>query len=221
MNETPSTGSSGGIVRALHTLRHALADPLSAAGMKLELIDRRLGAASPDAPALSERVRGAKSDLLVAGRLINLLPRLASIAGEGRSEASLDDLCRVAGLGLEPTAEPGPHLLLRRLATIDALGALGSFLRAIEPGSAALRAFAENSPDRVSLRIETSGVSVETTPERLFHLPRGDDKAEELFLARAGVESDGGSLELENRDGRIVAILSWPRPAPPDAGERR
>lgn len=215
MNEELPHGSPVGLAGALTTLRHALADPLSAAGLKLEFLERRLASATPSDPSLADRARGAKADLGVAGRLIDLLPRLASIAGEAPSEAALDDLCRVAGIRIEEGGDEGPRLLLRRLSTLDALRVLAGFLRPPEPGGASPRAFAESSSDRVSLRIEAAGTPAEASPERLFHLPRGNEAAEDLFLARAGVESDGGRLELAERNGLLVALLSWPRPAPP------
>jgi hypothetical protein len=63
------------------------------------------------------------------------------------------------------------------------------------------------------LRIEAFGGSDEKDPERLFHLTPGEERAEELFLARASIESDGGSLRLAVSGGRLVALLAWPRPA--------
>lgn len=215
MNETLSPESPCGVAGALTVLRHALADPLSAAGLKLELLDRRLSTVAPGEPALSDRVRGAKTDLGVAGRLIDLLPRLAGIEGEARSEAAIDDLCRAAGIEIEEKAQPRPRLRLRRLATIDALRALASILRPLGPNGAPPRVRVEVSPVSVSLRMEAPG-SLEADPERLFHLPPGDERAEGLFLARAGVEADGGRLQLARRDGVLVALLSWPLPAPPD-----
>ncbi len=215
MNEALSSETQGGVAGALKALRHALADPLSAAGLKLELLERRLSTVAPGEPALSDRVRGAKADLGVAGRLIDLLPRLAGIEGEARSEAGIDDLCRLAGIPVEEGAAPLPRLLLRRLTTIDALVALASFLRPLDTGGAPLRLCATTSPACVFLQTEVR-CSLDGDPERLFHLPRGDERAEGLFLARAGVEADGGRLQLARRDGVLVALLSWPLPAPPD-----
>lgn len=219
MNEVLPPDLPGGVAGALGTLRHALADPLSAAGLKLELLERRLVAVPQNGSSLADRVRGAKADLAAAGRLINLLPRLASIAGETPAETSIGDLCRVAGVQLEEDAASRPRLLLRRLASIDALRIVVWFLRSLDPGGTPPRVRAEAAPGRVSLRIEALGGYGEANPERLFHLPRGEERAEELFLARAGIESDGGRLQLAEREGRIVALLSWPRPAPVgDAG---
>ncbi|MFI5180081.1 MAG: hypothetical protein ACHQPI_01665 [Thermoanaerobaculia bacterium] len=213
MNEIRPPELSGGVAGALGTLRHALADPLSTAGLKLELLERRLATDSPDGSSLAEKVRGAKADLAVAGRLLDLLPRLASILGEAPSENSIGDLCRVAGAPLEENAASGPSLRLRRQATIDALRIVVRFLRSSDPGGTPPRIRAEAAAGKVSLWIESLGGHDEANPERLFHLPRGEERAEELFLARAGIESDGGSLQLAAREGRIVAHFSWARPA--------
>lgn len=218
MNEAYSPDRPGGLAAALETLRHALADPLSAAGLKLELLERHLAAVPSSGSSLADRVRGAKADLATAGRLIDLLPRLGGIAGEAPAETSIGELCRAAGVPLEEDAAFRPVLLLRRQASIDALRIVTGFVRSLDP-EGTLRAHAEAAPGRVSLRIEALGACSEANPERLFHLPRGEARAEELFLARAGIESDGGRLQLAEREGRIRAILSWPRPAPAaDAG---
>lgn len=209
-----------GIAEALGTLRHALADPLSAAGLKLELLGRRL-ATLPDSGSLAEKTRGAKDDLAAAGRLVDLLPRLGSIADETPAEAEVDDLCRVAGLPLEEGDARGVRLLLRRQASVDALLAVAELFRSLAPPGTPPRVRAEVEPGRVTLRIESSASSGHADPERLLRMPLGDERAEGLFLARAGVESDGGRLELAEREGRLVARLPWPRPAATgDAGTR-
>jgi len=214
MDEALPPDRPGGVAAALGTLRHALADPLSTAGLKLELLERRLVAVPPDGSSLGDRVRGAKADLAAAGRLIDLLPRLASIASETPAGTSIGDLCRAAGVPLEEDAASRTRLLLRRLASVDALRIVASFVRSQDPGGPPLKVRAETAPGLVSLRIEALGGRGEANPERLFHLPRGEERAEDLFLARAGIESDGGRLQVVEREGRIVALLSWPRPAP-------
>lgn len=214
VTETLPPDPPGGVAGALGTLRHALADPLSAAGLKLELLERRLAAPS-DGSSLADRVRGAKADLAAAGRLIDLLPRLASIADEKPRETSIGDLCRLAAVPLEEDAASLPRLPLRRQTSSDALRIVVGFLR-LDPAGTPPRVRAEVLPGRVSLRIEAPGISGEggeTNPERLFELPRGGERAEELFLARAGIESDGGRLDIAEREGRLVALLSWPLPA--------
>lgn len=223
MNEVLPPDPPGGVPGALGTLRHVLADPLSAAGMKLVLLERRLAAGGFDGPYVSEKVRGAKADLAVAGRLIDLLPRLAAILGEAPVPTAMEDLCRAAGVPLEDDAGSkdvgsDSRLLLRRLATSDALRTVVAFLVSLDPGRAGLRARAQSAPGLASLRIEAVGGSGGTDPERLFHPSRGQEPSEDLFLARATVESDGGRLELREENGRLVARLSWPRPAPGEGG---
>jgi hypothetical protein len=163
-----------------------------------------------------DRVSGVKADLAAAGRLIDLLPRLGGIAGEAPSETSLGDLCRVAGLPLD--GAPGSFLLVRvrRLATVDALRTLGSFLRSQASGHAQPLASVTAGNGRVSLRIEAGAARSgpgDPDLERLLQLSRGGEQAEELFLARAGIESDRGALHLAEQESRLIALLSWPRPA--------
>ncbi len=205
---------SGGFADALGTLRHALAGPLSAVGLKLELVERRLSGL-PSSEQLVERIRTAKGDLAVAGRLVDLLPRLGRISGEARAEVALGDLCREAGLALEEGGTPEPRASLRRRASVDALRAVASLFRPPDPVAAPPRARLDTAPDRVFLRLEAPpGFRLEG-PERLFGLPRDDGRSEDLFLARAAVECDGGLLVLEEREGLQNALFSWPRPAPP------
>jgi hypothetical protein len=216
VNEILPPDLPGGIAASLRTLRHALADPLSAAGLKLELVERRLEAIPSGGPALVDRVRGAKADLAAAGRLIDLLPRLGRIAGETPSETSLGDLCRLAGLPLDGAPESFPRLPLRRLASVDALRTLGSYLRSQASGQAQPLASATAEDGRVSLRIEAGAArNGPGDPDlgRLLQLSRAGDQAEELFLARAGIEADRGTLHLDEREGELFAVLSWPRPA--------
>jgi hypothetical protein len=209
---------SGGLSVALGALRHALADPLSAAGLKLELVERRLSGL-PSSGELVERIRTAKGDLAVAGRLVDLLPRLGRVSGEAPAEVALGDLCREAGLAFEDGGTPGPRVYLRRRAIVDALRAVASLFRSPGPVAAPPRSRLESTPDRVFLRVEAPPGTRLDAPERLFGLPRGDERSEDLFLARAAVEADDGLLVLEEREGLLRALFSWPRPAPPgDAG---
>jgi hypothetical protein len=213
VNETLPPDPASGIVAALGTLRHALADPLSAAGLKLELVERRLSAASGDGPSLAVRIQSAKADLAIASRLIDLLPRLAKIAGESPRETSIGDLCRLAGVLLEDEPASTPRLMLRRLASVDALRAVASSLRPLDPTGPAPRARLVTAPGGLSLRIEGSGHRDRAKTDRLLGLPRGDERAEELFLARACIEADGGVLELGRQEEPLVATASWPGPA--------
>src|ERR1035437_10573408 len=95
-------GESAHILRAL---RHALAAPLSAAALKLDLVHRRLMAPSGADPSwVVERVRAAQADVGAANRLLDLLLRLAEVAGERAGETSLRDVCRSAGVPLHQAA---------------------------------------------------------------------------------------------------------------------
>ena len=215
MNESLAPLPAGWIGPALGTLRHALADPLSAAGLKLEVLERRLAAVPGDGLSLADRVRGAKADLSIAGRLIDLLPRLASIAGEPPRETSIGELCGLAGVALEDPAAPAATLWIRRLASTDALRIVAAFLRQGDPGGPAPRARLETVLGSVGLRIEGTGPWDGKDAERLLGLPHGDRQAEELFLARASIEADGGSLALAREENRLVATARWPVPAAP------
>jgi len=194
----------------LLALRHALADPLSAATLKLDLMERRLMAPSGADPSwLVERVRAAKADMGAANRLLDLLLRLAEIAGERPGETSLCDVCRTAGVALHEAAVAIPRLPLRRRASAEAIQSVASFAaRGDGVPSPIGRAGLESG--RVTLAVEGSRVTVDGRPERLLDLPHGIEGAEALFVARAAVEADGGRLELAERGGRLVALFSWP-----------
>lgn len=205
-----SDGRTSGLSGALGTLRHALADPLSAAGLKLELVERRLSAV-PEGSPLLDRVRAVKGDLAEAGRLLDLLTRLASIAGEEPTETTLGDLCHAAGVPIEGNDDARSGLRLRREASGDAVRTVASFVTGLDPGRP-LRMRAEAVPSWVSLTFEASAGPVAPDPGRLLQLPRGHQEAEGLFLARACLEADGGRLEITREEDRLVARLSWPRP---------
>jgi hypothetical protein len=214
MNEALPPDPAGGMAAALGTLRHALADPLSTAGLKLELLERRLATVSPAGTSLADWVRGAKADLSVAGRLIDLLPRLARIASEAPTETSIGDLCRAAGVPLGEDAAPRTRLPLRRWASTEAVRTVVSFVQSLGSGGTPPQVSAEAVSGRISLRIEALGGCGAASAEKLFHLPRGEERGEDLFIARAGIEADGGRLQLVEREGWIAVLLSWPRPAP-------
>lgn len=215
MSEPLPPEPSGGLAASLGTLRHALADPLSSAGLKLELLERRLAADPPGDPTLADRLRGARADLVLAGRLLDLLPRLAGIEEEAPGESSIGELCSAAGVPLPDGPASRASVKIRRLASVDAVRTLGGILGA--PGRPASAASAlSGTPGRLFLRIE--GSDFQGGPrriggadlERIFHLPRGVAEGEELFLARAGIEAGGGRLRLLEEAGRLVAELSWP-----------
>lgn len=201
------SGESGHLLRAL---RHALADPLSAITLKLNLVERRLQTpAGADSKWVAERMRAAQADVSAANRLLDLLLRLAEIAGEPAGETSIHDVCRAAGLSLEESASAVPRVSLRLRSSVEAIKSFTSFAtRGGGSGSPVARAGLENG--RVSLFIEGTRATPDARPDRLLDLPHGVDGADDLFMARAAVEADGGRLELTGEDGRLAAHFSWP-----------
>ena len=187
----------------LAALRHALADPLSAAAVKAEVLATRL---DREAPALSPRARDVGADLASAGRLLDLLAAVAAVAEEAPEESTLSSL--VAGVGGEIGAgDAGLRLRVRPSAAGLALRRLVDFGTA---RGAAPRVVAHASPDGAEVLVAPLGPA-SSAPERLLLLPRGVAGADELFLARAAVEADGGSLRLTDRGGVLEARLLWPR----------
>ncbi len=209
MDAPPLPDLGGGSARTLLALRHALADPLSGAALKLDLVERRLAApAGADPSWIVERVRAVQADVGTANRLLDLLLRLAEIAGEPAGETSLRDVCRSAGIPLDEAAAAVPRLALRQRASAEAIQSVASFGRGDGGPSPIGRAGLESG--RVTLTLEGSRVASDGRPERLLDLPHGIEDAEALFVARAAVEADGGRLELSERGGRLVALFSWP-----------
>jgi hypothetical protein len=187
-----------------------LADPLSAAALKLDLVERRLTAPSETDPSwMVERVRAVQADVGAANRLLGILLRLAEIAGERPEETSLRDVCRTAGIPLDEAAAAVPRLPLRHRASAEAIQSVASYAARGESVFPPIgRAGLESG--RVTLAVEGSRVTADGRPERLLDLPHGIEGAEALFVARAAVEADGGRLELTERGGRLVALFSWP-----------
>jgi hypothetical protein len=211
---------AGGSARTLLALRHALADPLSSAALKLELVERRLMAPSgADSSWVAERVRAARDDVGAANRLLDLLLRLAEIAAERPLETSLRDVCRTAGVPLSDGTAAVPRLPLRHRASAEAIQSVASFAAGGDGVPSPIgRASLESG--RVTLAVEGSRVPADWHPARLLDLPHGTEGAEALFVARAAVEADGGRLELTERGGRLVALFSWPLRLEGDAGRR-
>lgn len=204
--------------RILHALRHALADPLSAAALKLDLVERRLLAPSAADPSwVVERVRAVQADVGTTSRLLDLLLRLANIADERQEETSLRDVCRAARVPLDESAEAIPPQALRPRSSAEAIRSVASFAtRGDTVRPVAGRATLED--DRMTLSLEGSQEPGACRPERLLDLPHGIPEAEALFVARAAVVADGGRLEISERGGRLVALFSWP--LRPDAGRK-
>ncbi|MEO6325498.1 MAG: hypothetical protein ABIT01_13665 [Thermoanaerobaculia bacterium] len=206
---------SAGTARSLLALRHALADPLSSASLKLDLVERRLAATDPDVPALLERVRAVKHDLSAAGHILDLLLRLAEILAEPPQAIALSELCAQAGV--RPAAESLPStVLLRRKATAEAVRHVAGFLAARTRAAAAPLARTSVRDGCVTLTLEAAAgmepTGEEFIPARLLSLPPGLEGAEGLYTARAVLEADGGRFDLDLRDERLIAEFSWTAP---------
>jgi hypothetical protein len=201
---------AGGSARSLRTLRHALADPLSAAALKLDLVERRLLAPPGADPSwVVERLRAVQADVGAATRLMDLLLRLAEIASERPEETSLGEVCRAAGVPLHDSGAAVRRLPLRQRSAAEAIRSVASSASR-GGGNPAPVGRAGLESGRVTLTLEGSPVTADERPERLLDLPHGIEEAEALFVARAAVEADGGRLELTERGGRFVALFSWP-----------
>ena len=207
----------GESVRILHALRHALADPLSAATLKLDLVERRLLSPSgADVAWMVEKARAVQADIGATTRLLDLLLRLAEIVGERPEETSLRDVCLRSGVPLDATAAASPHLLLRTHALTDAIRNVAAFA-----GGGAAPAGREGLENgRATLILEGTRAAADGHPARLLDLPHGSEAAEALFVARAAVAADGGRLELAERGGHLSAHFSWPLRVEGDAGRK-
>jgi hypothetical protein len=187
----------------LAALRHALADPLSAATVKVEVLATRL---DREAPALSPRARDVGADLASAGRLLDLLAAVAAIAEEAPEETTLSSLVAEFG-GAAGAGDAGLRLRVRPSAAGLALRRLVAFGSA---RGAAPRVEGHESPAGAEVLVAPLG-QASAAPERLLLLPRDVPGADELFLARAAAEADGGTLRLSDRGGVLEAKLFWPR----------
>jgi len=187
----------------LSVLRHALADPLSAATVKAEVLAARLRRERPD---LEARAQDLSRDLARAGGLLELLGALAALVEE---RAERTPLARLLAPFAEAAAGVDGRLAVdvRPVAAADAIRRLVSF-GASQGGvpAVSLRVL----PGRAGVLVEGLGDAAALPLARLLLLPREVPGAEELFLARAAAEADGGSLELSEREGRLAAALSWP-----------
>ena len=119
---------AGEPARILHVLRHALADPLSAAALKLDLVERRLLSPSGADPSwTAEKARAVQADIGATTRLLDLLLRLAEIAGERPERTSIHDVCLRSGVPLDAAVAGSPRLPLRVIALADAVRKVAAF----------------------------------------------------------------------------------------------
>jgi hypothetical protein len=189
----------------LAVLRHALADPLSAATAKAEVLSARL---LRESPALAARAQDLGADLATAGRLLDLLAAIADIAEETPEPTPFGRL--VAPFGAVTEAAAGKaRVRVRPAAAADAIRRVVAFGAA---RGGAPRVVARGGPGEVEVLVHGLGPPPGGAPERLLLLPRELPEADDLFVAHAAVSSDGGSLRLSARDDDLEAALSWPGP---------
>ena len=189
--------------QVLAVLRHALADPLSAATAKAEVLAARL---SREAPGLAARARDLGADLATAGRLLDLLSALSDIVEELPEPVPIRRL--VAHLGGATGEEAGAVVVHVRPATaaeairrVVAFGTArgGTPLAAVRPGAG-----------RVEVLFERLGPLPSVPLERLLLLPREVPEADDLFVAHAAAAADGGALDFWAGGDGLGATLSWP-----------
>ena len=187
----------------LSILRHALADPLSAAATKVEVLVGRL---AREAPALSARASDVARDLEDAGRLLDLLPALVAIAAEAPGRLPLSDLAKPEGASVAPESRT-TFLRVRSESAADAVRRVAAFgrSRGAEP-----RVRASRTSTHGEIVVAPLGPAPAEPVERLLRLPREVPEAEALFLAYAALVADGGSLGLAVEDGVLRATLAWP-----------
>lgn len=188
--------------RPLSVLRHALADPLSAAATKLEVLASRL---RREAPSLSDRASDAGDDIARAGRLLDLLPALDAIASASPGRLRLADLAGTEATAGVPRAET--VLVTARPAAGEAVGHVAAFGRS---RGASPRVVVRVVPHRAEVTVAPLGPSPGEPLGRLLLLPPELPEAEALFLAWACAVADGGALVLSTEGGVLAATLSWP-----------
>ncbi len=188
----------------LSVLRHALARPLSAAAVRVEVLRAHV---AREAPGLSTRTAEIAGDLAEAGRLLDLLVTLAALDEEAPQPVRLDGLLPEGG------GDGAVVVQARPAAAADAVRRVMAFGRA-RGGSP--RASVPRAAGAARILVSRLGPVPEGPVERLLLLPPAERGAEELFLARAALAADGGSLGLSAGSDGLEATLSWPH-----AGGRR
>lgn len=183
----------------LAVLRHALADPLSAATAKAEVLAARL---RREVPGLAVRAEGLGRDLEAAGRLLDLLSTLAEIGEEPAEPVPLERLVSpfgaAAGTGAVRVRPASAQEAIRRVVSFGS------------SRGGAPRVSCASSVGRGEVRVRGLGGVPDVPPERLLLLPRDVPGTEDLFLARAAVQADSGALDLFLDDSGLAATLSWP-----------
>ena len=184
----------------LAVLRHALADPLSAATAKAEVLAARL---RRESPGLAARAEDLGCDLDTAGRLLDLLSALSEIGEEEAEPVSLERLGSPHGAA----AAGSGSVRVRPAAAEDAIRRVVAFG---EARGGAPRVSCLLGAGRGEIRIAGLGPRPEVPVARLLLLPREVPGTEELFLAQATALADAGALLLSLDDSGLVATFSWP-----------
>lgn len=185
----------------LSVLRHALADPLSAATAKAEVLAARL---RRELPALAGRAEDLGADLATAGRLLDLLTALSEISEEAPEAVPLEKLASPSS-GAHPS---GAGTV--RVRPASAAAAVRRVVAFGEARGGAVRVALRRSGGRGEILLEGLGPRPEVPVEQLLLLPRAVAGADDLFLARAAALADGGALLLSIGDDGLRATFSWP-----------
>ncbi len=185
----------------LSVLRHALADPLSAATAKAEILAARL---RREAPGLAARADDLGADLATAGRLLDLLTALSEISEEPTEPVLLDRLVSpIAGV----VAGDSCLVRVRLSSAVEAVRRVVAFG---EARGGAVRVSCRRAGDRGEVVFDGLGPPPVVPHEKLLLLPRDVPGVEDLFVARATALADGGALLLSLEGGGLAARLSWP-----------
>ncbi len=190
---------------------HDLATPLSAVSLHLEGADRRLRKGADPVESLNV----ARSEL---GRAFDLfdLGRDVLLEEQGIPETiAVDDLAAEVSAGypgVTVEGKTGAAVLARRVSIASALSAL--VVNGIEAASAAeVSLNLERDGKRIRIRVANPGSLGTDNPEALFS-PKAARAGRKwgmgLARARLAGAQAGGSLRLEQHDGRVVATLELP-----------
>jgi signal transduction histidine kinase len=190
---------------------HDLATPLSAVSLHLEGADRRIrkGADPAESLSIARTELGKAFDLFERGREF-----LLEDAGEAE-RIDFDALVREtarAHPGIQLEGQTGGFVRAARAHLAGALSAL--VVNGVEEaGADAVRIALERGNGRIRASVENPGKLGTDRPESLFS-PKAarPGKTWGMGLSRALLAAGeaGGTVRLEQRDGRVIATLDLP-----------
>lgn len=196
----------------LHRFFHDLATPLSAVALHLEGADRRVrrGADPSEALATARSELSRAFDLFEKGREC-LLASAGSPETFSFDELVASSVASNGASGVAVEGQTGGRVTGDRGALAQALAALlTNAIEAAGAGSVSVRRSRETGMLRVS--VENPG-TLDQDPEQLFS-PRcaraGRAWGMGLARARLSAAAAGGTVRLEQRSDRIMAILELP-----------